>query len=672
MEPAEVVEEGDQVKFPGHALRLLVVRALTPWTDFPQELARWTSMEIIDGRRVDCRQCHPTLLAVSQAMEAFDPEVVLWCRVASPVVPFLAAWHPGRTFILFNWDSPPRFRRRPHLEEALGHMDHLATSDKSSKALYLLPPISDPPPGSQEFPDIFPKVFDVMICVTCLYEDETEEGGISRHDLFRALDKSPLCFGLFGPDNPLAARYPRSFRGYLPPQDFRKVAQRSRLCLNLQPHSAEGYLNERACRILNAECPMVVDGWGGPKDMFVENENAFFLDPKGSPKEWVERLTYWASPACKELRSKVGTEGREWFETHATWDHWWEKIEPLMKPVLPKVLVVKPFCGLCNQIICILQSIHLAKRMGRRLWLDGFQPSFNVYSNAARRPIGDFFNLDAMSKVFEWPIQSIPQWFIEGGGCEGWKPMERASHAKRFKRVSQLLSSSPAQVVLHGGFIFLPDVDTEKERQIFLDNLLELVSPRVLKTLDWVKGELGLVPETPYRVIHLRIEDDMVAHLTRRSHVSQEKVRSGLIGLYRSRLGIFASEEKEGETANDGTSHPLVIATGMNLSKEAKDFVEEIKGEMDGVTTENQKRGIAIRLGKGREIAALIDFLICVHGQAFIGIEVSAFSEIIAHAYTKETCFILDLAAVRQSLADPGPEPQDDRPPESDETPCDP
>jgi hypothetical protein len=534
------------------------------------------------------------------------------------------------------------------MAEALVEMDHLFTSDrvllhptlKEDGTTYLLPPVHEAMAPLHVRLPTFVEKFDISIAVTSLYPSVAEgvTGGapvISRHELFRALDKSPLSFGLFGPDEPLASRYPRSFRGYLKPDDFELLAARSTLCLSHHPHSAKGYLNERTCMILATGKPLVVDSSEGPAGAFVHGETAFLLDPKATPAAWVKAIEEWASPACKELRTKVGMAGKEWVSANAVWPLWWSTLEPRIKPAVDRALVLKPYCGLCNQITSILQGISLAKSTGRRLWIQGFQPSFNVYAEACRMPIEKFFDLVALSSAFEWPVQPIPPWVATEGLDGDWPNPQRASHAKLFKRQGGLLKHCERHKddpIVYGGFLFF-EMDIEKERKSFLEVLPTLVTPKVVKTYRWVLEELGL-EEGSYGVVHLRIESDMVNHLARRSSSKRERVMEILQEIYSKVLA--EAEGQEGAGVRDRT----FVCVGTALDAEMNGFLEEVIRGMNGVTSVNQKPGIAMRLGKGREIAALIDFLLACNGKWFVGCDVSSFSELLALCYPQGKSFI--------------------------------
>lgn len=601
------------------SLRVLVVRALTPWTTFVDDLRTSAQAE---GRLLTIYQCHPNVYQVQAAMERYDPQVVLWCRVPSTLVRFLKGWHQGRTFVLFNWDSPTLFRQRTHMEEALTAMDASFTTDQLLPSMtYLLPPVKLAP-LEPETPNAYP-THDVFIGVTTLYTDATDDIAIDRHQLFRVLDKSSLAFGLYGPDDPLASRYPRSYRGYLPPQDFAKVAAKATLCLSLHPHSAPGYLNERTCRILACGRPLVVDASEGPTNLL--KDMAFFLDAKATPQDWLASISQWVSPSHAETRRVYGEKGRTWIGKRATWSHWWSAFEPSLTPKHTQSLVVKPYCGLCNQLISIFQAISLAKQSGRRLWIQGFQPAFNVYPDYGRKPIEDVFVMDALSRVFEWPISGVPDW----ADTSTWPSPQRASQAKLFKRPKSILRSDTP--VVYGGFLFFPNFPCLAIRKTFLASLEHCVTPRVRETCAWVMDSLGLTART-YNVLHLRLEEDMVAHLAKRSGTKMGQVRHVLMGVYDEIIAkLMVSETGVSETEVNETKTFICIGTELHSHTQA--YLATTMAKLNGLTSNDKQTSIAIRLGKGRELAALIDFMIASKGARFAGTSVSSFSEIIGDAY---------------------------------------
>lgn len=655
--------------------RLLVVRALTPWTTFPSQWINFSQTLLVEGRPVETCFCHPTIHQVEEAIRTMDPEVVLWCRLSPPLLERLKGWHQGRTFLFFNWDSPTLFLGREHMKEAMREMDHLFTSDLvlqdhfEGKTSYLLPPADLPLYSTVRKPKVLPSFvrhYDLSICVTSLYPDSSQspsKGVIDRHVLFRALDKSDLTFGLFGPQDPLSSRYPRSYRGYLAPQDFPLLAHASTLCLSLHPHSAPGYLNERTCMILAQGRPLVVDSTEGPASLL--KDCALFLDPSKTPNQWIEAIKGWIHPSQAKVREALVAKGQAWIGERASWFSWWSTLEPhLTSATLAKALVLKPYCGLCNQFSSVLQAISMAKAMGRRLWIQGFQPSYNIYAEGARRPIEEVFDLVSLSSAFEWPVREVPPWVYEEGLDEAWPKPQRASHAKLYKRSTNLMAKAKAHQedwILYGGFIFF-EMDLEEPRRRFMEVFPTLFTHRVLKTFDQVLEAMGLTKGS-YPVLHLRIEEDMVNHLVKRSGCPNPKVIEILQQIYKTIIDKMAYKDER----------PF-ICVGTALGPEMQTFLDSL----GGVTSFHQKRLVATRLGKGREIAALIDFLLAYHGSAFGGCDISSFSELLACHYPKDKQFIFSRTDLWSSLnllklcEAPRPEAQPSHRPSPGERSCGP
>lgn len=675
-----------------YPVRVLLVRGMTMWENFAESVTRClTGTNLIDGRQILCKIC-PSFSSyqLERAFDIFDPTVVIWCRIPADFTIRLKKYHIGKTFILYNWDSPNTFWSRPHMKDIVCEMDHIFTSDKTltESSIFLLPPPTcmyvetlntihtvgesvmcdsnhthsielqciangidnDNLCYEKKIQEHFTETFDISICVSTMYTNNNSVGDvILRKELFKSLENSNLSFGLFGPDTELAM-FKKSYKGYASPTIFPEIVKSSRLCLNVHQHDDIGYINHRAVNIAAYGGAMITEGTSGVMDHFTHEVNAIIV-PKGtSTEEWVRIIQKYVDQDKRDrsVLDTVRKNIKNWQKTNATWSLWKNAmvscIQSNIGTMYENVLYVKPFCGLCNQLTVVCFAINVAKQTKRRVWVDGFQPSYDIYKNNQRLRFDKMFDLVELSNIFELPIREVPEWFRKDNLYKSWGIMERPSHSKKFKRYEQVLALclNKKEHIVNGGFLFIPG-NIENQTRTFVRSMHIVCRPFLIQTARHILKKLGLV-EKEYNAIHMRLETDMIKHLSNRRGKTHDEIKNMLFGKTNEMIHFLLSddanvdnktntEEHTGNTKQERSIIPTFMAYGINMDNTTSAFVESVRNKICGVDSCNYTCYIQENCGKGREIAAIVDLLICINGSKFAGSSISTFSKFISSAY---------------------------------------
>lgn len=245
---------------------------------------------------------------------------------------------------------------------------------------------------------------------------------------------------------------------------------------------------------------------------------------------------------------------------------------------------VQPFRGLCNQLGAICWAIGVSisyKHTG--VWIDGMvQDAEDV--RGKRIPASHFLDLEASSKAFGVSlVESLPPGAKVGRDLGLTK--YNNGHLKNY--VAKI--------------VFAPSL--REEAQKFIESRLS----------------------ESYSAVHLRIEQDMLKHL---SKVLRWKgnVRETLLTNYRTLLKGFPKDQA------------LFVAS--NFGKTRRTVGKAIPAT-EGFETV-QTPGPAGRL-KNRDLRGAVDLLICVGASHFVGASFSSFSQVVVlirQSLKKDSLFI--------------------------------
>ena len=126
-----------------------------------------------------------------------------------------------------------------------------------------------------------------------------------------------------------------------------------------------------------------------------------------------------------------------------------------------------------------------------------------------------------------------------------------------------------------------------------------------------------------YNVVHLRLEDDWLTYFSPLAKLSPEKYTIKLAGdYYVSMKKLFSADDT------------IFLATHLLKSKNTNNhLIAEFQKTYPNIIFTIPWRDKFSDFMKGREIDAIVDYLICLNGEKFIGLYYSTFSRIIGNIY---------------------------------------
>lgn len=251
-------------------------------------------------------------------------------------------------------------------------------------------------------------------------------------------------------------------------------------------------------------------------------------------------------------------------------------------------------CGLMNQLIALASGMYLAHLLGRDFYCEGFYPQYNDKSRIL--PLHEIVDVGASTATLRTRmVTSRPEMeqTINLGCLLGNRKVFFSSLKTLYDRDWS---------VLHIGCPFFYNLD---EKDDLILDVLSLVS-KLTFTKTFTDLALSYQPKQEYVAVHLRLEDDMLAFL---KSLGMSPIQ--YISKFRKVLSSLPKEV------------PVFVASNLNKEKNACNFVlQELQKTHQVFTSQS--------LGQGREIDALVDYLICLGAVSFVGADqASTFSRVI-------------------------------------------
>lgn len=296
--------------------------------------------------------------------------------------------------------------------------------------------------------------------------------------------------------------------------------------------------------------------------------------------------------------------------------------------------------GLFNQIWALMNAILIGTYTSRNIIIKGFYPDYNK-SNTI--PLSYVINLHSLRKtllqtnikigIYESGEIDTKNWIKSTCYNPTRIPSILNGDIHGYYQMIQLLRSETNNYIELGNVyhyrydeISLYPTDTHKNFVKYMFRQLEF-APAILTIVDYCKQTLGL--NTGYNAVHLRLEDDMLYAFAKCiNKTPQECTREIMNRYYNSMQKIFNTHEE------------IYISTHLLKSQNLNNpIVYEIKTHYPNIkfwNTGESWRTKFPNIPLGREIDAMIDFLICVHAHKFVGYVGSSFSRLVDDMYKYE------------------------------------
>lgn len=297
------------------------------------------------------------------------------------------------------------------------------------------------------------------------------------------------------------------------------------------------------------------------------------------------------------------------------------------------MIILTPYNGFVNQMIGILASIELGTIVKENIIIDGFMKQYNARNDII--PISNILNMkESNMKLKEKGFSSIED--IETIENKSISIRHQIIIPRYYKTVDEAIRTyrknymNTTYTIFHVGNFIVEDlrpIHAEifkclRFQNKFYNKVDEFLSDenkyneKTDSTIDVNSNIISNNISSPklsdcFNSIHLRIENDMLKHLDKVIFNGRRKYMEEIIEQY----NIYFEMMKE---------EPIFVATGLH-----KDIKDKYNGYLNSIRKTHDIRLTPKKLFDGRELNAIVDFLICLKSTSFIGLKYSTFSRLV-------------------------------------------
>jgi len=293
-------------------------------------------------------------------------------------------------------------------------------------------------------------------------------------------------------------------------------------------------------------------------------------------------------------------------------------------------LNVNGYHGLINQIYCLANAIIIGHYTGRSINIQSFYPQYNSFKSI---PIEQVLDIDRLNLLIASlgltcrigtngahfkPTNSLyKNWNIEG------TPVEVFHKLRQETRYALNLGNT---------FFFMLQRSMDSELEVLFRKLVNGIhwSDTIETAVSKVKSHLSL---TNYSAVHLRMEDDIVAH-------------GGNFN-----AATLAAQYFKNIQETHSSKDSIFIATNLGkVPNKYNNMLVELEKLYPNLKTSIDWRKVVSWLPEGREIDAIIDYQICRGANLCIGYKSSTFSEALSFHFMEIQQPFYDCAIVDEKL----------------------
>ena len=359
---------------------------------------------------------------------------------------------------------------------------------------------------------------------------------------------------------------------------------------------------------------------------------------EGSEFDWQYYLN------CNKDLVRAGIHDKDTCMKHFTTYGYKENRMYKFKPVNDKFYLIdlnpNLGAGLFNQIWALINAILIGTYTSRNIIIGGFYPDYNKPTTI---PLSYVINIHNLRKtlletgikigIYEKSEIDTKPWIKS----QCFNPMRIPSilngDINGYYQMIQMLRSETHNYIELGSVyhyrydeISLYPTDIHKNFVKYMFRQLQF-APAILTIVEYCKQKLGL--HDKYNAIHLRLEDDMLYAFAKCiNKTPQECTRDIMTRYYNTMIHTFTKQDE------------IYISTHLLKSDNLNNpIVHQIKTQYPNIKFWNSGESWRTKFNNippGREIDAMIDFLICTHATKFIGYVGSSFSRLVDDMYKYE------------------------------------
>jgi hypothetical protein len=281
--------------------------------------------------------------------------------------------------------------------------------------------------------------------------------------------------------------------------------------------------------------------------------------------------------------------------------------------------------GLLNQFWSLVNGILIGHCVGRQIMVDKFYPDYNQNKTI---PIQDIIDIQALNcLIAELGLKThVTTNVIDAN----WMPSQYINPTKKTFECSDFISTLAFLQLEDEKYIDISDTFSDvifkqncdaRIQQLFKRLISDIkFTKQVCDVIDYIKQSIGIFGE--YKAVHLRLEDDIIK-LRPYPQMTEKQYGDSVYEKYKE---CFSHHFKPTDA--------IFVSSHLSKSPNIYNYVlDELRSTYPKMTLTNSWRNMFPKFPQGRDIDALIDYLLCMDAELFVGYGFSTFSQAIKFAY---------------------------------------
>ena len=287
--------------------------------------------------------------------------------------------------------------------------------------------------------------------------------------------------------------------------------------------------------------------------------------------------------------------------------------------------------GLINQLYSLVNAVLFSHYVGRYLVVTGFYPQYNSDTKIGLSKIIDLphlnlllakLNLSTYLIDFDALHPPLKNRILNCQKSRYYNPAQQTFNIHKFLGTLIHLKSETERFLDLGGTFSIG---------IFLENPEQEIKQLAIKLLGGIKFTrpfteiIDSFSQEKYKTVHFRLEDDMLLHKSEILKSTPEEIGVSVYQRYKERLKKFVSPDQK-----------FFLATHLTKSQYKMNYlVDELKRDYPKMFMSGDWREKFPSFYFGREIDAIVDYLLCVNGTSFLGWSASTFTNCLIYSFNE-------------------------------------
>jgi hypothetical protein len=308
-----------------------------------------------------------------------------------------------------------------------------------------------------------------------------------------------------------------------------------------------------------------------------------------------------------------------------------------------KLLIIRPRCGLTNQLSCIAKGIIYAHITNRNLYIDKFQIDYRDYENF--KNMNDIINIKKLQNtinklnlnvIIENNIYYNLSNNLSNNNINIDNKIYDIKKINTFKDIEIYFLQDIISIILHEENNSIINLDIDNPISSVIPEEYNLILYEIMIEIDFVE-ELKNISNNiinklnlkNYTCIHLRLENDAINYINNFTNIGYDNVNKIYKEKYLLEYNFFKNNKNN-----------VYVCTSLCKDDINFDFYNDLKSKFnlkdnnDFVANDFISNDY-INYSNCREIHGIIDYLIAKNADYFLGCDWSGFSLYINYYYTK-------------------------------------